>query len=179
MLLEEFVCNASVTKCCTMNCCQHFPCEKTLLLKQEFWNLSFEDRKTYGLDIPRRLHTRKNGRQQKFITIQSLDICETTWYQNIGFSRSIPCYTNQITSEVVSFYHMGTKVHINYVCQFDKNSLMFNHWSIFLDTMPHQMKRIGNGRQDAWHILFETWKSLQERSDQVNCMEWPTLFVSI
>jgi hypothetical protein len=54
MLLES-VCNVGVTKCYTMNCCQHFLHENTLL-KQEFWNLSFEDHKTYGLDIPRRLH---------------------------------------------------------------------------------------------------------------------------
>jgi hypothetical protein len=31
VLLEEFVRNVGVAKCCTMNCCQHFPCEKTLL----------------------------------------------------------------------------------------------------------------------------------------------------
>jgi hypothetical protein len=37
-------------------------------------------------------------------------------------------YTNQIASEVVNFYHMETKVHINYVCQPNKQSLMFNHW---------------------------------------------------
>jgi hypothetical protein len=34
--------NVGVTKCCTMNYCQHFLHEKTLLLKQEFWSLSFE-----------------------------------------------------------------------------------------------------------------------------------------
>jgi hypothetical protein len=33
VLLEEFVCNVGVAKCYTMNCCQHFPREKTLLLK--------------------------------------------------------------------------------------------------------------------------------------------------
>ncbi len=80
MLFEKFVCNVGVAKCWAMNCCQHFPCAKTLLLIQEFWNLSFEDHKAYGLDIPRRLHMKgvKNG--QKFITIQGLSICETAWY---------------------------------------------------------------------------------------------------
>jgi hypothetical protein len=55
MLAKEYVHNVGASKCCTMNCCQHFPCEKTLL-KQEFWSFPFEDHKTYGLNIPRRLH---------------------------------------------------------------------------------------------------------------------------
>jgi hypothetical protein len=37
MLLEEFVRNVGVAMCCTMNCCQHFPREKTCC-----WNKSFE-----------------------------------------------------------------------------------------------------------------------------------------
>jgi hypothetical protein len=60
MLLEEFVHNVGATKCCTMNCCQHFPREKTLL-RQEFGSLSFEDRITYGLNILKRLYTRGVG----------------------------------------------------------------------------------------------------------------------
>jgi hypothetical protein len=44
-----------------MNCCEYFPCEKTLLLRQKFWSSSFEDHVTYGLDIPRRLHMRGVG----------------------------------------------------------------------------------------------------------------------
>jgi len=39
------------------------------------------------------------------------------------------------------------------------------------------MKEIGNGRQDVWRLLLETWKSLQEHNDQVNYMERPRLFV--
>jgi hypothetical protein len=42
--------------------------------------LSFEDRIPYGLDIPRRLHTRGVGSGWKFTTIQGLDICEIAWY---------------------------------------------------------------------------------------------------
>jgi hypothetical protein len=55
-LFEEFVHNVNVLHCCSKNCCQHFPCEKTLFLKQDFWGLSFEDHRTYCLNIPRRLH---------------------------------------------------------------------------------------------------------------------------
>jgi hypothetical protein len=29
-----------------------------MLLKEEFWGLSFEECKAYGMDIPRRLHVR-------------------------------------------------------------------------------------------------------------------------
>jgi hypothetical protein len=52
----EFVRKVSALMCYMMNCCQHFPRENILLLKQKFWSLSFEDHKTYGLDILRRLH---------------------------------------------------------------------------------------------------------------------------
>jgi hypothetical protein len=80
MLSKESMQNVGVAKCCTMNCCQHFPHEKTLLLRQEFWSLSFEDCKTYGLNIPRRLCTRGDINKQKFIIIQGLNIYETMWY---------------------------------------------------------------------------------------------------
>jgi hypothetical protein len=33
MLSEESMRNVGVAKCCAMNYCQHFPCEKTLSLK--------------------------------------------------------------------------------------------------------------------------------------------------
>jgi len=74
------MCNVGATKCCTMNCCQYFPREKNLLLRYEFWNLSFEDCRAYGLNIPRRLHMKGVRIRRKFITIQGLDICETAWY---------------------------------------------------------------------------------------------------
>jgi hypothetical protein len=60
--------------------CEHFLCGKTLLLKQKFWSLSFENYKAYGLDIPRRLHMKGDGNKQKFIIIQGLDIYEIAWY---------------------------------------------------------------------------------------------------
>jgi hypothetical protein len=72
---------------CTMNYCQQFLHEKTLLLRQKFWSLSFEDHQTYGLDIPKRLHIRGIQNQQKFIIIQGLYICETSWYQIVGLSK--------------------------------------------------------------------------------------------
>ncbi len=82
------MCNVGAAKCCAMNCCQHFPCEKTLLLRQKFWSLSFEDHKAYGLNIPRGLHTRGVESGRKFTTMQGSNIYKTTWYQIVGLSRS-------------------------------------------------------------------------------------------
>jgi hypothetical protein len=38
--------------------------------------LFFENHKTYGLDIPKKLHMKGDGRWQKFIIVQGLDICK-------------------------------------------------------------------------------------------------------
>ncbi len=69
------------------------------------------------------------------------------------------CYTNYIASEVVSFYHMGTKVQLNYVCQLGKSNVQ-SLIDLSTDIMSHQMKRIGNGRQDVQQVLLKTWKIL-------------------
>ncbi len=54
---------------------------------EDFWGPSFEDYKAYGLNIPKRLDMIRNVKQQEFITIQEIDICETTWYKIIGLLR--------------------------------------------------------------------------------------------
>jgi hypothetical protein len=77
-LFEEFVRNVSALHWCSRNCCQHFPYEKTLFLKQEFWGLSFEGCWAYCLDIPRRLRMKGEMKGWKFIMIQEIKICETT-----------------------------------------------------------------------------------------------------
>jgi hypothetical protein len=48
-----------------------------------FWGPSFEDYRAYGLNIPKRLDTIKNMKQQEFITIQEIDICKIAWYKII------------------------------------------------------------------------------------------------
>jgi hypothetical protein len=30
------------------------------MLREEFWGFSFEERRTYGMDIPRKLHVRRD-----------------------------------------------------------------------------------------------------------------------
>jgi hypothetical protein len=52
-----FLCQGS-TNCSSLNCCQYFLCEKNALMKKEFWKMSYQDRKAYGLDIPQQLHLR-------------------------------------------------------------------------------------------------------------------------
>ncbi len=37
-----------------------------------------------------------------------------------------------------------------------------------IDTMPHQLKRIENGRHDVWWLLLDTWKSFWEQSDEIS-----------
>jgi len=69
LLSKESIWNVNFALCCTRNCCQHFPHEKTMLLKEKFWGLSFEEHKVYGMDIPRRLHVRGDMKQQKFLMI--------------------------------------------------------------------------------------------------------------
>ncbi len=118
-----------MTTCCAMNCCQHFPLEKTLLMKQKLWSLSFEDHKTYVLDIPRRLHTKGDERQWKFINIQGLDIYKIVWYQIIGLSKSRYMLYK---SSCWFLPHVATKLHINYIYQPGKRSQLFNHWLICL-----------------------------------------------
>jgi hypothetical protein len=46
--------------------------------------------------------------------------------RSLVFPSQQICCTNQIISEVVNFYHVGTKVHINYGCQLNKQNPMFN-----------------------------------------------------
>jgi hypothetical protein len=68
VLLEESMQNVSTLTCYGMNCCQHFLRKKTLFLRQEYWSLSCEGQKAYGLDNPRRLHIKGDINPQTFIT---------------------------------------------------------------------------------------------------------------
>jgi hypothetical protein len=58
LLSQKYVWNVISSLCYTQKCCQHFLGEKTTLLREEFWVLSFEEHKMYGMDIPRRLHVK-------------------------------------------------------------------------------------------------------------------------
>jgi hypothetical protein len=36
-----------------------------------------------------------------------------------------------------------------------------------VDVMPHQMKGIGNGRQDVCFLIPNTWKNIREKNNEV------------
>jgi len=94
--------------------------------------------------------------------MQGVDICETTWYKIIGVSRSM---------------YMSYKSNSKWSCQFLPHGNQCTHKlristkqvesnvqsliDLFIDIMPHQMKSIGNGRQDVQRWLPKSWKSLQ------------------
>jgi len=59
-----------------------------MLLREEFWGLFFEEHRVCVMDILRRLHVKTSMKQQKFITIQEINIYEMTWYKIVGLSRS-------------------------------------------------------------------------------------------
>ncbi len=73
---------------CSLNCCQYFPHKKTALMRKEFWKLSYEDQKAYGLDIPWWLHSRIDVKKQNFITIQGFKACEKGLYTVVGLAWS-------------------------------------------------------------------------------------------
>jgi len=72
------------------------------------------------------------GSGLKFTTIQGLDICEIAWYYIIGLSKSTYMLYKLDSKQCFSFYHMGIKVRINYICQLGKWNPMFNQWLICL-----------------------------------------------
>ncbi len=53
-------------------------------MRQDFWNLSFANKITHILDIPKRLHQRVGVKKWRFVTIHDVEICEATWYKIIG-----------------------------------------------------------------------------------------------
>jgi hypothetical protein len=56
LLNDESIRSVSVKVCCHLNYCEYFPCEKTSIIQEEFWNRSFEEKIAINLDVPRRLH---------------------------------------------------------------------------------------------------------------------------
>jgi hypothetical protein len=78
--------------CCFFNCCQYFAREKMSIVRQEFWNLLFVDKRMHILNILRRLHQRVGIKKWKFVIIQDVEICEASWYKIVGISQSLDLY---------------------------------------------------------------------------------------
>jgi hypothetical protein len=69
LLNDESIRNMSAKVCCYLNYYYNFPHEKTSTIHEEFRNLSFEGKRAFILDVPRRLHNKLGIRKQKFITV--------------------------------------------------------------------------------------------------------------
>jgi hypothetical protein len=87
------------------------------MLKEDFWGPYFEDYRAYGLNIPKRLDMKRNMKQQEFITIEEINICETAWYQIIRLLRSEYMLYKVVANKVVNFSPMEIRVYINYEIQ--------------------------------------------------------------
>jgi hypothetical protein len=97
-----------------------------MLLRKEFWGMSFEEHRAYGMDIPRRLHVRIDIKQQKFIMIQEINICETTWYEIVGLSKLTYMLHKVDFKRGCRFIPHGKKAGINYELQPSRWNQMFN-----------------------------------------------------
>jgi len=62
------------------------------IVRQEFWNLLFVDKKMHILNILRRLHQRVGIKKWRFVTIQEIEICEASWYKIVGISQSLDLF---------------------------------------------------------------------------------------
>jgi hypothetical protein len=150
LLSQEFVQNVSFALCCAQNCYQCFLGQKTTLLREEFWGLSFEKCKAYGMDIPRRLHVRTNTKQQKLMMIQEIDIYEMTWYKIIGLSRSTYMLYKVDSKQGCKFLPHGNKgLHKFKTPTKQEKSNVQLLIDLSVDIMPHQLKGIKSGRQDV------------------------------
>jgi hypothetical protein len=58
-----------------------------LFLRQKYWRLSFQEQRAYGLDIPKRLHMKRDIRSQKFLIMQGVDFCKIVWYKIVGVPK--------------------------------------------------------------------------------------------
>ncbi len=155
--------------CCAQNCYQFFPHEKLTLLRETFWGLSFEKHRAYGMDIPKRLHMRGNIKQQMFIMIHEIDICETTRYKIVGLSKLTYMLYKIDSKWGCTFLPHGNKS--SHKLQTPTKQVESNVQSLIdlsADTMLHQLKGIRNGRQDVWWFLPDTWKSFREQSDEIS-----------
>ncbi len=118
-----------------------------MTLKEEFWGLSFEECKVYGMDILRRLHVRAYMNQWEFIIIQEIDIYETTWYKIIGLSKSTYMLYKVNSKRGCRFLPHGNKGSHKLQTQTKQaESNVQSFIDLNANTMPHQLKGIENGR---------------------------------
>ncbi len=123
--------------------------------------LVFGDKITHILDIPKRLHQRVGVKKWRFVTIHDVEICEETWYKIVGILQSSylsykqdrKCGTRQR-----SHGNDGMKKQRVITKQVESNVPLLIDQCV--DVMPHQMKGIGNGKQNVHLLILDTWKSI-------------------
>jgi hypothetical protein len=93
--------------------------------------------------------------------MQGVDICKTAWYKVIGVSMSTYILYKSNSKRGCWFLRHGNKgTHKLWMLIKQSESNVQSLIDLFVDTMSHQMKGIGNGRQDVWHLLLESWKKI-------------------
>ncbi len=82
--------------------------------------------------------------------MQGVDICETAWYKIIGVSRSMYMLYKSSTKRSCRFLPHGNKgTHKLQISTKHTKSNVQSLINLFEGIMPHQMKSMGNGRQDV------------------------------
>ncbi len=76
------------------------------IFRHEFWNNFFSKKITHTLNIPKRLHWRRNFKCAKFVTLQEKDVCKIAWYKIMGILGQLTWVTSRKTKEGVGFHHI-------------------------------------------------------------------------
>ena len=130
-------------------------------MRQKFYLKSFKDRREYGIAIGGQLHTIDGIYKHKYITLEGVEVCGTTWYIIHGIPKST--YHNYIKK-----YHEGMvsgalenkrikQPRIGTVQAMGTMAAIIHDNT---DLMPHQMHGIGNGRVDTLKFfpVGKNWK---------------------
>ena len=167
---EEEIRKVNSLKCCERRCCQFFPRNKTLLVRQKFYLKSFEDRCEYGLAVGGQLHTIDWIQKHKYITLEGVEVCGTAWYSIHGIPKST--YHNYIEKYhygMVSGAHGNKGIKRPRIGTVQAMGTMAAIIHDNADRMPHQMHGIGNGRVDTLKFLpaGNNWKCVQVDTNEV------------
>jgi len=101
----------SAFTCCSMRCCQFFPQEQMLIVRQRYYLKSFEDQCEYGIATGGQIHNFEGDWNQKAITLEGVEICIPAWYLIHRISKSTyPGYMSKYKFKTALFRtHMEIK----------------------------------------------------------------------
>jgi hypothetical protein len=108
-------------------------------------------------------------KQWYFMTISEIDICETTWYKSIGLLKSTYMLYKANSKRGCRFLRHNNKgLHKPWTPTKQAKSNVQLLIDLSVDTMPHKLKGIRNGRHDVRQLLPNTWRSLRKQNDEVS-----------